>query len=76
MPAKPTEDAFLTVPSMSTFDQATVTLLEVACRSVPIWEASMTAVYERVVAVGLETIVVHVVPAPQGVPTTEPPDRK
>ena len=45
MPARPWEDAFVTLPEMVTFDQATVTTLEVACRSVPIWDASMTAVY-------------------------------
>jgi hypothetical protein len=75
MPPKPTEDAFLTVPSMSTFDQATVTVLEVACGTVTgMW--SMTAVYETDVAVGLVTVQAHVVPVSQGVPTTVLPFRR
>jgi len=75
MPPKPTEDAFLTVPSMSTFDQATVTMLEVACCPVPS-TCAMTAVYEREVGVVLVTVQAHVVPESQGVPTTVLPFRR
>jgi hypothetical protein len=74
MPATGTAEVFLTVPEMVAI-QVTVTMLEVACCPVPS-TCAMTAVYERDAAVGLWSTKVHVVPVPQGVPTTVLPFRR
>jgi hypothetical protein len=74
MPARGTKEVFLTVPEMVAI-QVTMMMLEVACIPLPS-TCAMTALYETDVAVGLVTVQVHVVPVPQGVPTTVLPFRR